>query len=202
MPDVLKTRGRLLSMIAAGAVLASVAGCANAGAGTPHSSATTSPSAVTTSAPTTTATTPTTTTTTATVSGQHPTRHLPITVRSDARMRAAGNAGPSSTAILAASSCAIANGVVTATGTFRGGFAPTVYARYGDVIVLYVFTAPSSDYRDGIQLGELGGAHPAAVAGRGPWKTSVATDAQLGRAQRCVVVAQPTHDFEGAPSAF
>ena len=119
-------------------------------------------------------------------------------------MRAAGNQGPSSS-ILVPSSCTVSSSSATATGTFSGGLAPVDYARYGDVIDLYVFSAPQSGYSEGIQLASPFTPSAPSVAGKGPWSVTVPLDTQLTNADqpvRCVVAAQPTHDFEGAPSAY
>ena len=45
--------------------------------------------------------------------------------------------------ILLPSSCSLLNDTVTATGSFNGGFAPEAYQRYGDVVELYAYDAPS-----------------------------------------------------------
>jgi hypothetical protein len=128
---------------------------------------------------------------------------LPVSVESDAAMRAAGNEGPSSS-ILVPSSCTVTGGTrASATGIYRGEFVPLVYPRYGDVVDLYVFSAPVSGYPDGIQLA-AGPFSPNAplIAGKGSWTVTVSLDTSLGQPVRCMVAAQPTHDFEGAPSAF
>lgn len=145
---------------------------------------------------------PTTTTSPATADTAVTGRSLPVSVQSDALMRAAGNPGPPSS-ILVPSSCVVDGTNVTATGTYQGGFAPQVYARYGDVIDLYVFTSPVSGYSSGIQLaaGPFTRNAPA-IAGPGSWTVTVPLDVSLGQAARCTVAAQPTHDFEGAPSAY
>lgn len=122
---------------------------------------------------------------------------LPISVESDSAMQAAGNNGPSSS-ILMPSSCVLSGDTVTATGTYQGGFAPNVYNRYGDVVVLYVFGAPSSGYPQGAQLG----ASPASnspVIGSGTWRVSTAVDLPTGQPVSCVVAAQPTHEVQLAP---
>jgi len=122
---------------------------------------------------------------------------LPISVESDSAMQAAGNNGPSSS-ILMPSSCVLSGDTVTATGTYQGGFAPNVYNRYGDVVVLYVFGAPSSGYPQGAQLG----ASPASnspVIGSGTWRVSTAVDLPIGQPVSCVVAAQPTHEVQLAP---
>jgi hypothetical protein len=126
---------------------------------------------------------------------------LPISVQSDTAMRSAGNAGPASS-ILVPSSCHLSGASVTATGTYQGSFVPAVYARYGDVIDLYVFTASASGYPSGIQLGELSLAHPPVLGGDRTWTVTVPLATSLGAPRRCLVAAQPTHDFEGAPSAY
>jgi hypothetical protein len=70
---------------------------------------------------------------------------VPVSVQSDAAMRAAGNQGPSSS-ILVPSSCKVTATSVTAAGTYRVGFAAEVYARYADVIDLYVFSRPTTQH--------------------------------------------------------
>jgi hypothetical protein len=124
---------------------------------------------------------------------------VPVTVQSDASMRAAGNRGPSS-AILEPSSCTITKTTATATGTYQGGFAPEDYNRYGDRIDLYVFTAPQPGYPPGIQLANPFTHSAPAIGGRGPWTVRVPLVVTgFGLPARCVVAAQPTHDWQGAP---
>lgn len=130
-----------------------------------------------------------------------PARPLPVSVQSDAAMRRAGNTGPTSS-ILAPASCALQGATVTARGGYAGGLAPQVYPRYGDVIDLYVYTAPQPGYPDGIQLATPFTPHSPGIGGRGPWTVTVPVDRSLGVPARCVVAAQPTHDFQGAPSAY
>jgi hypothetical protein len=132
---------------------------------------------------------------------QAPTQPLPVSVQSDAAMRRAGNAGPTS-AILVPSSCSVSGTSALAAGTFGSGFAPEIYARSGDVIDLYVFTAPQPGYPDGIQLATPSTPQSPRIAGRGAWRVTVPLDPSLGMPSRCVVAAQPTHDFQGAPSAY
>lgn len=136
------------------------------------------------------------TSTTVALSGQS----LPVEVQSDAAMHAAGNGGPSS--VLVPSACVLAGGTVTARGTYQGGFAANVYPRYGDVIVLYVFTAPTAGFTDGVQVAELSQATGPSIGGSGQWQVTVPVDLSLGSPVRCLLAAQPTHDFEGAPSAY
>lgn len=126
---------------------------------------------------------------------------LPISVQSDAAMRRAGNAGPSSS-ILAPTSCSLRGENLTAQGRYVGGFAPQVYPRYGDVIDLYAYTAPQAGYPDGIQLATPSTSQSPRIGGRGAWSVTVPVDRSLGTPARCVVAAQPTHDFQGAPSAY
>jgi hypothetical protein len=124
---------------------------------------------------------------------------VPVSVQSDAAMRAAGNQGPSSS-ILVPSSCKVTATRVTAAGTYRDGFAAGVYARYGDVIDLYVFSRPTTGYPEGIQLAdEPFTRHSPFIGGKGPWTVTVPLDSTLGQPARCIVAAQPTMDFQGAP---
>jgi hypothetical protein len=124
---------------------------------------------------------------------------VPVSVQSDAAMRAAGNQGPSSS-ILVPSSCKVTATSVTAAGTYRDGFAAGVYARYGDVIDLYVFSRPTTGYPEGIQLAsEPFTRHSPFIGGKGPWTVTVPLDSTLGQPARCMVAAQPTMDFQGAP---
>ena len=127
-------------------------------------------------------------------------RHsVPVSVQSDAAMRAAGNQGPSSS-ILVPSSCKVTARSATATGTYRDGFAAEVYARYGEVIDLYVFSRSTTGYPDGIQLAiEPFTRHSPFIGGKGPWTVTVPLDRTLGQPARCMVAAQPTMDFQGAP---
>jgi len=126
-----------------------------------------------------------------------PPTSLPIAVQSDSDMQAAGNAGPTSS-VLVPTSCSVSGSTVTATGTYQGGFAPNVYNRYGDVVVLYVFGAPSAGYAQGAQLGVSPVADAPAV-GSGTWQVSAGIDTSTGRPDRCVVAAQPTHAPQFAP---
>jgi hypothetical protein len=124
---------------------------------------------------------------------------VPVSVQSDAAMRAAGNQGPSSS-ILVPSSCNVTATKVTAAGTYRGGFAAEVYGRYGDVIDLYVFSRPTTGYPGGIQLAdEPFTRHSPFIGGKGPWTVTVPLDSTLGQPARCMVAAQPAMDFQGAP---
>lgn len=124
---------------------------------------------------------------------------LPISVESDSQMQAAGNSGPSSS-ILLPTSCRLTGSTVTALGTYtNGGFVPEVYHRYGDVIVLYVFAAPSPGYPQGIQLGvsEVGG--DPVVGSPAPWHVGLSVSPGPVPPARCAVAAQPTHDVQLAP---
>jgi hypothetical protein len=126
---------------------------------------------------------------------------VPVSVQSDAAMRAAGNDGPSSS-ILVPSSCTITPTSATATGTYSGGLAPEVYPRYGVVIDLYVFSAPLPGYSEGIQLAVPFTYKAPPIGGSGSWTVTVPIEISLGQPARCLIAAQPTHDFEGAPSAY
>jgi len=136
-------------------------------------------------------------TTTTVPAGGVPGTGLPISVQSDSQMVAAGNTGPTSS-VLIPSSCALSGQTVTATGSYAGGFAPNVYNRFGDVVELYVFGAPSAGYPQGAQLAVSPVASSPAV-GSGTWQVSAGVDRSIGQPARCVVAAQPTHDPQFAP---
>jgi hypothetical protein len=124
---------------------------------------------------------------------------LPISVESDSQMKAAGNNGPSSS-ILLPTSCRLTGTTVTAEGTYtNGGFVPNLYDRYGDIIVLYVSTARSADYPDGMQLSVSDASESPAVGSRAPWHVSLSFSPSVGVPAECVVAAQPTHDEQFAP---
>jgi hypothetical protein len=74
-----------------------------------------------------------------------------------------------------------------------------VYNRYGDIIVLYVFAAPSPGYAQGTQLGASAASESPAVGSPALWQVTLPVSASLGVAARCVVAAQPTHDIQPAP---
>jgi cytoskeletal protein RodZ len=153
----------------------------------PVAPSTTIPRSATTTVPA--ATTPST--------AELPSTSLPISVQSDSQMQAAGDDGPSSS-ILLPSACTTSGSTVTATGTYLGGFAPNVYNRYGDVVVLYVYGAPSSGYPDGAQLGASPVSSSPAM-GSGAWRVSTTVDLSAGQPASCVISAQPTHEIQLAP---
>jgi len=128
------------------------------------------------------------------------TEHLPISVESSDDMRAAGNNGPSSS-VLVPAECQVRGSTVSAHGTYRGGFAPEVYRRYGDVVDLYLFTSPTNGYSGGHQEAVLSSEHSPPIY-LGTWTVVAPVDSSLGHPARCVVAAQPTHDFEGAGNAY
>lgn len=114
-------------------------------------------------------------------------------------MKAAGNLGPSSS-VLSPASCVLRDGSVTARGGYTdGGVAPDVYDRYGDVVELYVFTAPSPGYPHGMQVADLADEKPPPIEGRRPWTVTATVIADLGSARTCLVAAQPRHDLQLAP---
>jgi hypothetical protein len=119
---------------------------------------------------------------------------LPMSVESDAQMQAEGNNGPSSS-ILLPISCQASGTTVTAKGTTQG-FSES-YVRYGDIIVLYLFTAPSSGYPEGAQLA-VSSVNQSSVVGPN-WQVSTTFDPTIGQPARCSVAAQPTHDEQLAP---
>ena len=125
---------------------------------------------------------------------------LPVSVEPDAYMHAAGNNGPSSS-ILVPAGCEVDGSTVSARGSYQGGFAPEVYRRYGDIIDLYVFTGPAIGFPRGYQEAILSSEHSPRL-GTGTWTVTAPIDSSLGRPRRCVVAAQPTHDWQGAPNAY
>ena len=103
--------------------------------------------------------------------------------------------------VLMPSSCVLRGSTVTATGTT--GFVPEIYRREGDVVELYVYTAPQFGFSNGIQLGYLGNEKPPLVGyGSGIWTVSVQMDTSLGTPAQCAVTVQATHQGEGAPNAY
>jgi hypothetical protein len=126
-------------------------------------------------------------------------RQIPISVESDSQMKAAGNDGPSSS-ILLPTSCQLTGTTITAAGMYtNGGFVPNVYDRYGDIIVLYVVTAPSAGYPAGMQLGVSDVSESPVVGSRAPWQVSLSISPSIGVPAQCIVAAQPTHDGQFAP---
>lgn len=117
-------------------------------------------------------------------------RDLPISVESDAQMQAEGNNGPTSSVLFPAS-CQVDGTTVRATGTTQG--ASEVYTRYGDIIVVYLFTAPSSGFTQGAQLA-VSSLNQTTPVGDGNWQVSATFDPSAGQPARCSVAAQPTHD--------
>lgn len=69
-----------------------------------------------------------------------------------------------------------------------------------DVIDLYVFSRPTTGYPEGIQLAsEPFTRHSPFIGEKGPWTVTVPLDSTLGQPARCMVAAQPTMGFQGAP---
>jgi hypothetical protein len=63
-----------------------------------------------------------------------------------------------------------------------------------------VFSRPAAGYPEGIQLAiEPFTRHSPFIGGKGPWTVTVPIDRTLGQPARCMVAAQPTMDFQGAP---
>ena len=127
-----------------------------------------------------------------------PSKQLTISVQSDSQMEAAGNNGPSSS-ILVPTSCESSGTTITANGTYQGGFAGNGYNRYGDIVELYVFGAPSSGYPQGPQLAASSAKDSPPIGGYGSWRVSASIDPGSIPPARCVVAAQPTHDVQLAP---
>jgi hypothetical protein len=187
---VVESKMRRVMTIGSGAVLVSALSLLIAGGGGPPKAR---------AADSTTITTPAGSVTAARALTAVLSHSVPVSAESDAAMRAAGNEGPSSS-VLVPSSCNVTARSVTATGTYRDGFAAEVYARYGDVIDLYVFSRPAIGYPEGIQLAnEPFTRHSPFIGGKGPWTVTVPLDSTLGQPARCMVAAQPTMDFQGAP---
>jgi hypothetical protein len=182
----------VVALISAGCSLSTSRSISTSTTGSSTSSSTVSNSTTSTSG----ATTTIPATSTSVVAGQP----VPVSVQSDADMLAAGNHGPSSS-ILVPSSCTVTSTTATAAGTYQGGFAPEIYHRYGDVVDLYVFSQPLSGYPEGIQVAVLSREQSPPIGGSGTWTVTVPVQNSPEPA-RCVVAAQPTHDFQGAPSAY
>jgi hypothetical protein len=128
-----------------------------------------------------------------------PASQLPVSVESDSQMIAEGNNGPSSS-ILLPTSCQLTGTTITAEGTYtNGGFVPNVYDRYGDIIVLYIFAAPSPGYPEGMQLAASDVSESPVLGSQAPWHVSLSVSMSAGAPARCVVAAQPTHDPQFAP---
>jgi hypothetical protein len=106
-----------------------------------------------------------------------------------------------SPAVLLPTSCTITDGIATAAGTFNPLMYGEGYRRAGDVVELYVYSAPSVG--DPIQLGELSAEHPVAVTNTGPWVVAVPIDTSFGqRPGACLVAVQSTHAEMGAPNDY
>lgn len=105
-------------------------------------------------------------------------------------------------AVLVPTSCAIAGGVATATGTFNRDFYAESNVRVGDVVELYVYSGPGSTTPTGTQLADLEAEKTVPVNGSGSWQVSVPIDPELARAPaECRVAVQSTHAFMGAGDA-
>lgn len=104
--------------------------------------------------------------------------------------------------ILRPSSCVVDNGTVTAQGTFNGGFVPETYVRFGDVVELYAYDAPSMEnHGQQSQVADLGLEKPFAMQGNGPWTVSVPADPAHLTPNQCLVAVQSTHAFMAAGNA-
>jgi hypothetical protein len=113
-------------------------------------------------------------------------QRLPISVSTD-------DPGAS---ILIPASCILQNGMVTAIGTLKDGYAPGSYTRGGAVVELYVYSSASPG--KGTQLADLSQEHPDFIA-MGPWTVTVPIDTRLGRPASCQVDVESTHEFQSAP---
>lgn len=103
-------------------------------------------------------------------------------------------------AILVPASCTEQGGVLTATGSFSGGFVPEVYIRWGDAVELYAYTG-SQPGSLGVQVADLSAEKPYPIAGQGPWRVTVPVAAGFASPARCLVAVQSTHAFMGAGNA-
>ena len=112
-------------------------------------------------------------------------------------MQAEGNNGPTSSILLPVS-CQVSGTTVTAKGQYQGGYVPEVYVRYGDIVDLYLYTAPSSGYPQGAQLAVSSVSQAPAMGGT-TWQVSTTFDPSVGAPARCEVAAQPTHAEQLAP---
>jgi hypothetical protein len=97
----------------------------------------------------------------------------------------------------------INNSVATAAGGYNGFVGEDVH-RVGDVVELYVYTAPMMGYPQGLQIGLLSEEKPApAESGMGgTWTSTVPLALSYGAPSVCRVTLQSTHQFEGAPNAY
>jgi len=92
--------------------------------------------------------------------------------------------------------------MVTATGTFNGGFVPETYVRVGDVVELYAYDAPSmNNHGQESQVLDLGSEKPFIISGTGPWTVSAPVDPTRLSPSECRVAVQSTHTFMGAGNA-
>jgi hypothetical protein len=106
------------------------------------------------------------------------------------------------TSILQPTSCTFDGQTVTAQGTFQGGLAAEGFIRYGDVVELYAYTAPSAaNANQALQVIDLASESPYPIAGSGPWHASGPVDAQVGTPVTCDVAVQSTHAFMAAGDA-
>jgi len=121
-------------------------------------------------------------------------RKLPIAVS------AALSSPQQATSILAPASCTEQGGVLTATGTFTGGFVPEVYIRWGDVVELYAYTAGQQGFL-GLQVANLAAEKPYPIGGLGPWRVTVPVAITVSSPISCLVAVQSTHAFMGAGNA-
>jgi hypothetical protein len=98
--------------------------------------------------------------------------------------------------ILLPSSCTLSGNIVTATGTFNGGFVPEVYNRVGAVVELYVYSGLGAQ---GNQIADLNNQQTYRMVGNGPWTVTTPLLSGIGSPESCQVAAQATHNFVGAP---
>jgi hypothetical protein len=109
---------------------------------------------------------------------------------------------PDSSQILLPSSCSQSNDVVTASGTFNGGFVPESYIRVGAVVEMYVYSSSTGSTSQGTQLADLANEKPFRMGGGTTWTVTAPVGTQLGMTPAsCQVDVQPTHNFEGAGNA-
>jgi hypothetical protein len=99
--------------------------------------------------------------------------------------------------VLHPTSCTVANGVATATGTFGQFY--EVYRRYGDAVELYVYTGRPTVSPTTFELAQLPNPSSPPVDS-GSWQVSAPITDAAGAPMFCLVAVQSTHAFIGAPA--
>jgi hypothetical protein len=111
------------------------------------------------------------------------------------------SSGQQDPSILQPTSCTEQNGIVTATGSFSGGFVPEVYRRFGDVVELYAYNSNDNPPTGAdLQVLDLGSERPGSMSSAA-WTASAPIDSAIGQPLRCLVAVQSTHAFMAAGNA-